>query len=87
HLSFEEQKKWVSKMLGYDFEILYKKGKENVVTDALSQKDDSTAVLFCAISILQEDWIDEARSEWRNDPTAQNLIHNLKNDLSMFEKI
>jgi len=26
-------------MLGYDFEIIYKKGKQNVVADALSRKD------------------------------------------------
>ena len=25
-ISSEEQKKWVTKMLGYDFEIIYKKG-------------------------------------------------------------
>ena len=34
-LSFEEQQKWVTKMLGYDFEIVYEKGKQNVVVDAL----------------------------------------------------
>ena len=34
-LSFEEKQKWVTKMLGYDFEIIYKKGKQNVVADAL----------------------------------------------------
>jgi len=32
----EEQQKWVTKMLGYDFEIIYKKGKQNVVTYAPS---------------------------------------------------
>jgi hypothetical protein len=39
-LSSEEQQKWVTKMLGYDFEIIYKKGKQNVVVDALSRKDE-----------------------------------------------
>lgn len=32
------QQKWLSKMLGYDYEITYKKGTENVVTDALSRQ-------------------------------------------------
>jgi hypothetical protein len=37
-LSSEEQQKWVTKILGYDFEIVYKKGKKNVVADAFSRK-------------------------------------------------
>ena len=43
-LSYEEQQKWVTKMLGYDFEIIYKKGKQNVVADALSRK----GCVFCS---------------------------------------
>jgi hypothetical protein len=35
-LSSEEQQKWVEKMQGFDFEIIYKKGKDNVVANALS---------------------------------------------------
>ena len=27
-------------MLGYDFEIIYKTGEQNVVVDALSRKDE-----------------------------------------------
>jgi hypothetical protein len=38
-ISSEKQQKWVTKILGYDFEIIYKKGKQNVVADALSRKD------------------------------------------------
>jgi hypothetical protein len=47
-LSSKEKQKWVTKMLGYDFEIIYKKGKQNVVADALSRKDeDVEAFLLC----------------------------------------
>jgi hypothetical protein len=47
-LSSEEQQKWVTKILGYDFEIVYKKGKKNVVADALSRKDEYVeAFLLC----------------------------------------
>ena len=38
-LSLDAQQKWVTKMLGYDFEIVYKKGKHNIVEDALSRKE------------------------------------------------
>jgi hypothetical protein len=66
-LSSEEQQKWVTKILGYDFEIVYKKGKQNVVADALSRKDEYVEAFLCAISIIQPDWIIEARDEWKND--------------------
>ena len=66
-LSSEEQQKWVTKMLGYDFEIIYKKGKLNVVADALSRKNEEVEALLCAISIIQPDWITEARDEWKKD--------------------
>ena len=56
-LSLEEQKKWVTKMLGYDFEIIYKKGKQNVIADALSRKDEDVEAFICAISIIKPDWI------------------------------
>jgi len=62
-LSSKEQQKWVTKMLSYDFEIIYHKGKKNFVVDVLSRKDEDLEALFCAISIIQPDWINEARGE------------------------
>ena len=56
-LSSEEQQKWVTKMLGYDFEIIYKKGKLNFVADALSRNNEEVEALLCAISIIQSNWI------------------------------
>ena len=44
-----------------------KKGKKNVVADALSRKDEDVEALLNAISIIQPDWINEVRDEWKND--------------------
>ena len=72
-LSSEEQQ-WVTKMLGYEFEIIYKNGKQNVVADALSRKDEDVEVLICVISIIQLDWVTKERDEWKNDEEVWVLI-------------
>ena len=59
-----------------------KKGKLNVVADALSRKNEEVEELLCAISIIQPDWITEARDEWKNDEEVWTLIQKLQQDLS-----
>ena len=81
-ISSEEHKKWVTNMLGYDFEIIYKKGKLNVVADAPSIKDEELEALLCAISIIQPDWITEARDEWKKEKDVWTLIQKLQQDPS-----
>jgi hypothetical protein len=81
-LSSEEQHKWVTKILGHDFEIVYKKGKKNVVADALSRNVEDVEAFLCAISIIQPDWIIEARDEWKNDEKVWTLIQRLQQDSS-----
>ena len=73
-LSSEEQQKWVTKMLVYDFEIIYRKGKLNVVAYALSRKNEEVEALLCSISIIQPDWITEARDERKKDEDVWTLI-------------
>ena len=53
----------VTKILGYDFEIVYKNGKQNVVAYALSRNNEDVEAFLCAISIIQPNWITKARDE------------------------
>ena len=73
-LSLEEKQIWVTKMLGYDLEIIYKKGKQNMVADSLSRKDENVEALLYSLSIIQLDWILEAREEWKNGSSMWTLI-------------
>jgi hypothetical protein len=45
-------------MLGYDFEIIYKKGKHNFLAYALSSKEEETKGSLCFISNPQSDWVE-----------------------------
>ena len=55
-LSSLEKQKWVTKLFGYDYEIIYKKGKDNVVADALSRKYEDEGTLF-SLSFIVPDWL------------------------------
>ena len=68
-------------MSGYDFEIVYKKGKENIMADAIFRIDEKDEALLCSLSILQENWVVEAKEEWQNDVATSNLIQQIKSDL------
>ena len=69
-------------MLGYDFEIIYNEGKLYVVADALSRKNEEVEALLCTISIIQLDWITEARDEWKREKEVWTLIQKLQQDRS-----
>jgi hypothetical protein len=85
-LSLEEKQKWVTKILGYDFEIIYKKGKHTIVADALSRKEEEAEGLLCAISSMQYDWVEEARIECKQDQEVCKIIQQLQEDLNALYK-
>jgi hypothetical protein len=45
-LSSLKYQNWVTKMLVYDYEIIYKKGKENVVVNVVCRKYEENGSLF-----------------------------------------
>jgi len=78
-ISSPQQNKWLAKMLGYDYEIIYKKGHENIVADALSRHFEEEHTLL-AISLPIPEWIEEARREWFSHPWLSQLITQLQAD-------
>jgi hypothetical protein len=67
----------VTKLSGYDYEIIYKKGKENVVVDSLSIKYEDEGSLF-SLSFIVPDRLQDIFQEWLQDPRFSYLIQKLQ---------
>lgn len=71
------QHMWLSKLMGYTFEIQYKQGKENVAADALSRVTGSQ-LLQITLSQPHHSFNDSLRLLWSTDPTLSKIISELK---------
>ncbi|KAL0282970.1 UNVERIFIED_CONTAM: Retrovirus-related Pol polyprotein from transposon gypsy [Sesamum angustifolium] len=58
------QQKWVCKQLGLDYEVQYKKGKENIAADALSRREQGE----CAtITVTIPSWVTDIQKSYEQD--------------------
>lgn len=73
-----DYQKWVTKLLGFDFEIQYKAGASNKVADALSRKLNGEVALSSLITTPVVSW-SVLEEEIRKDPTLQRLKQDLLN--------
>ena len=72
HMMGEEQQKWVAKLLGFDFEIKYKVGKDNRAANALSRK-----LYYSAISAVSfQDW-EGLEQEVQKDDKLRQILQEL----------
>ena len=71
----------VSKIMGYDYEITYKKGKDNIVADALSHTFDDH-VSLSAISIPIPNCLQSIQQGYVNDSYLFEIIQQLVNNPS-----
>ncbi|CAN7067397.1 unnamed protein product [Brassica rapa subsp. trilocularis] len=71
------QHMWLSKLMGYTFEIQYKKGKENVVADALSRVSGSQ-LLHITLSQSHHGFFDSIKLLWETDHNLRKIISELQ---------
>ena len=72
------QHKLLVKLLGYNYKVEYKKGKENKVADALSRVQHTTIVQ--AISLVVPVWIEQVINTYQDDRACLDLITKLSVD-------
>ena len=86
-----KQQKWIEKISTFDMEILHKKGKDNVVADALSRKDEEVQVYV--VSMVIPEFLDEIWTEYAKNAKVCSIINNInqypkfewKNDLLWYK--
>ena len=66
-----EQQKWVAKLLGYDYEIIFRPGRENSAADALSRRQESP--LLAALHFSEVDIWKQIREASKSDSYVQLL--------------
>jgi hypothetical protein len=76
------QQRWVSKLLGYDFVVEYKKGQDNKVVDALSQrnKEDEPVITLSIISYPTLEWLAKLES-YLTDPVMKDIVKRVQEGL------
>nr|GEW59356.1 hypothetical protein [Tanacetum cinerariifolium] len=72
------QMKWLPKLMGFDFEITYKKSSDNGAVDALSRVNTGGQLLPMVLTFMTTDLLSKIVQSWDNDPILQTMIQNLK---------
>ncbi|KAJ0575909.1 putative nucleotidyltransferase, Ribonuclease H [Helianthus annuus] len=72
-----EQQKWITKLLGYDFELHCKPGKENTVADALSRVQMPALMALSHATAL---WLNEIKQYFTDNPIGVELIKAIETD-------
>ena len=70
-----EQQKWIEKISTFNMDILHKKGKDNVVADALSRKGEEVQVYV--ISMVIPEFLDEIQTEYAKNAQVFSIIDNI----------
>ena len=72
------QMKWLPKLMGFDYEIVFKRGSENCAADALSRVSTSGQLLQLVLTTVSTDLLAKIEASWSNDAVLQPLIVKLQ---------
>lgn len=67
--------------MGYEFEIHYKEGRDNVTADALSRIDGGE-LMSLVLNSIEPDLLQQIKSSWSGDMQLQKLTDELKQNPS-----
>jgi hypothetical protein len=72
------QQKWLSKLIGYDFVVEFRAGRENLVVVVLSRQEDTTEkVTLWAISKPLVNWVDQLKDSYKTNSEFQDILQQL----------
>lgn len=74
------QHKWICKLLGYEFTIEYKKGKENVAANALSKSNEVIEEEACLSTIIVLDpmRLEQLKTSYLHDEELSKICTKLQ---------
>ncbi|GJT50738.1 transposon ty3-I gag-pol polyprotein [Tanacetum coccineum] len=73
------QSKWLPKLLGFNYEIEYKKGKDNMVANALSRIKRQAELFSLLPCGLSNELMDFVVTTWSSDDSLHKTVEGLKN--------
>lgn len=68
---------WVAKLMGYDYEIQYKRGSDNSAADSLSRLHGSQ-ILQISLDTGSPELLELIKDSWQADPVIASVLNNLK---------
>ncbi|KAL4279050.1 hypothetical protein GQ457_03G026640 [Hibiscus cannabinus] len=77
------QQKWVVKMLGYDFEVVYRSGSQNRVADVLSRNPSFGGCQAMVVSVVTSELFNKISDTWRTVSKLKKKITEISNGNSV----
>lgn len=68
------QQKAMTKLLGLQYKLQYKKGSDNKAADALSRYPQTDPMQICALSAVVPLWLNEVQEGYKTDPATEQLL-------------